>query len=219
MRLDPEVSRAKFDQEVQKLRGRSIMLRSWCCFEREITFPNVDLVFVPSRSALVMIPTAVQLGPAGSSGIQLQATEVSWLTTRAFGVRVAMSDFDLRPPSVEFRDAWTWELVSDAGMVTRGFRPLPGGDIQNITPPGLHPRTERPFLCAQGVREYHEHPEHSGDDWMRHRGSIGLVEIVTLIHDSCVSNCRANLVLGAQLRLGMGPFAPPQLAQVGNGSP
>ena len=41
-----------------------------------------------------------------------------------------------------------------------------------------------PFLCLAGVREYHEHPAHSGDHWELHRPSgtgrlIRLIEIIS----------------------------------------
>jgi hypothetical protein len=28
-----------------------------------------------------------------------------------------------------------------------------------------------PLLCVPGVREYHNHPGHSGDSWLLHRGT------------------------------------------------
>ena len=31
---------------------------------------------------------------------------------------------------------------------------------------------EIPFLCHPGVREYHEHPAHDGNDWLLHRTSV-----------------------------------------------
>ena len=40
-----------------------------------------------------------------------------------------------------------------------------------------------PFLCIAGVREYHEHPAHSGDVWELHRpvGAGRLVRILEVI--------------------------------------
>ena len=32
-----------------------------------------------------------------------------------------------------------------------------------------HPKTGRPFFCVPGIREYHDHPQHSGDPWLLHR--------------------------------------------------
>jgi hypothetical protein len=29
---------------------------------------------------------------------------------------------------------------------------------------------DRPFVCLQGVREYHDNPGHTGDSWWLHRG-------------------------------------------------
>ena len=36
---------------------------------------------------------------------------------------------------------------------------------------GPHDSEDVPFLCIPGVREYHEHPAHSGDSWLLHKGS------------------------------------------------
>jgi hypothetical protein len=43
---------------------------------------------------------------------------------------------------------------------------------------------EVPFLCLAGVREYHEHPGHSGDIWEFHRisGAGRLVRLLEIIH-------------------------------------
>lgn len=41
-----------------------------------------------------------------------------------------------------------------------------------------------PFLCIAGVREYHEHPAHSGDLWELHResGAGRLARVLEVIH-------------------------------------
>ena len=41
-----------------------------------------------------------------------------------------------------------------------------------------------PFLCVAGVREYHDHPAHSGDHWLSHRTSgagrlVRLLEVIS----------------------------------------
>lgn len=41
-----------------------------------------------------------------------------------------------------------------------------------------------PFICLPGVREYHEHPGHTGDSWFLHRLSgVGtLYNLVTQLY-------------------------------------
>ena len=38
-------------------------------------------------------------------------------------------------------------------------------DPTGVFNPGLHPETQRPFICMRGVREYHTHPSHVSDLW------------------------------------------------------
>ena len=33
----------------------------------------------------------------------------------------------------------------------------------------VHPDTGRPFFCVPGIRQYHDHPQHSGDSWLLQR--------------------------------------------------
>ncbi len=42
---------------------------------------------------------------------------------------------------------------------------------------------ERPFVCLQGVREYHDNPGHTGDSWWLHRaaGAGRIVRLLELI--------------------------------------
>jgi len=48
----------------------------------------------------------------------------------------------------------------------------------------FHHPDDIPFLCIAGVKEYHEHPGHSGDSWELHRssGAGRLVRILEVIH-------------------------------------
>jgi hypothetical protein len=57
-----------------------------------------------------------------------------------------------------------------AGLQMRAVQPL----MQ------AHAPDEVPFLCIAGVREYHNHPGHTGDDWMLHRAS-GAGRVVRLL--------------------------------------
>ena len=46
-----------------------------------------------------------------------------------------------------------------------------------------HSPDDLPFLCVAGVKEYHDHPGHSGDPWELHRatGAGRLVRLLGVI--------------------------------------
>lgn len=67
-----------------------------------------------------------------------------------------------------------------------------------------------PFLCVAGVREYHDHPAHSGDPWELHRttGAGSLVRLLDLIHTygpGAVSGWGVALVPQVSLAFGQPP--------------
>lgn len=79
--------------------------------------------------------------------------------------RIDYWNFDLWPPSVTFLNPVTQEPA-----------PPPVRALDRISPSEVrdalvdqHPHTLLPFLCLPGIREYHSHPQHSGDDWLLHR--------------------------------------------------
>lgn len=116
------------------------------------------------------------------------------LAAQAFKARFDLTDYDLRAPSLEFRDPWTDALLSYGTM----FRALEyEKDRQaHIVLLDDHPTTHKPFLCLRGIREYHEHPQHSGDEWLLYRTQMSLFSIamslwrvsIDLIHPMLVSH-------------------------------
>ena len=56
-----------------------------------------------------------------------------------------------------------------------------------------------PFLCIAGVREYHDHPGHSGDAWELHRRSgagrfVRLLETITKYGVQPITEYHVSLV-------------------------
>jgi hypothetical protein len=80
-------------------------------------------------------------------------------------VRIDYWNFDLWPPSVTFLDPVTRE---PAVPLVRALARVSPSEVRDVLI-DHHPLTGRPFLCLPGVREYHSHPQHSGDDWLLHR--------------------------------------------------
>ncbi len=60
----------------------------------------------------------------------------------------------------------------------------------------VHPSTKQPFLCLPGVREYHSHPQHSGDSWDLHRytGAGNLHFILEYIWLYCIKSITGMIV-------------------------
>ena len=74
-----------------------------------------------------------------------------------------------------------------------------------------HSPDDIPFLCIAGVREYHEHPAHSGDAWELHRadGAGRLVRLLEIIHRyGVVPIAGYGVQLVPQVGLNYGP--PPE---------
>lgn len=80
-------------------------------------------------------------------------------------IRVTFENYDVWAPSVTFIDYFTREPAPPFLQAVT----WENGERRNVLI-GPHPKTGLAFLCLPGVREYHEHHEHSGDDWLLHRG-------------------------------------------------
>lgn len=171
--VDPTVSRTKFDQDIADFRALAPEYGSRGWFLVEADFPRAFVVLA-----------APQLNPPP-------------LVT---GVSFDYKDYDLRPPSVRLVNPFTREpwrsdqLPTNLRRRVEGATPvlIPGLQLQ---PGAAMPRIfqeqtlmqsypdEIPFLCIAGVREYHDHPAHSGDAWELHRsaGAGRLVRILEVI--------------------------------------
>jgi hypothetical protein len=157
--VDPAVSEAKFARELAQYREREreYQRRGWWLLQAE--FPQVFIVFATPQ----LKPPAV-----------------------VFGAELDFTNYDLWPPSVRLADSFTREPykaselptilkrrttsaapVAFADLGPQGATPLV---VQDIPLMQWHGPDDVPFLCLPGVREYHDHPAHSGDLWLLHRG-------------------------------------------------
>jgi hypothetical protein len=181
MQLDPEVERRKFAAEVAILERNARQLHANGAIVLRCEQPEIDVLFVPRWP----------LRAAVLGGI----LEFPNLSARAFGVRFDLSGYDQRPPSVSFRDPWTWASAThgalpNAILVGQGVQP------QLVIIAG-HPVTGQSFLCIRGVREYHEHPQHDGDDWAMHRSSVNIFLLTLRIAELAITSVRPVLQPGS----------------------
>ena len=151
--VDPAVSRAKFERELADYRklADEYARRGWWMIKAE--FPEVFVVFA-----------APQLKPPAV----------------VFGALLDFTNYDFLPPSVRLVDPFTREPYKGKNLPVPLLRrsqlaPLPINSINDssdLPPQALmqfHNPEDIPFLCMPGVREYHQHPAHSGDLWLLHR--------------------------------------------------
>ncbi len=215
MLLDLEVERRKFKTEVNLLRRNTARLQAAGAFMLRAKRPVIDVLFVPRWP--LQFPMAVQV-PAGhpppdpkdevdstADGLEaraqsiVQIREIPALAARSFGVRFDLSGYDQRAPSVSFRDPISWERA------TYGALPLgqiaEEGQNPQLVVLGGHPINGHPFLCIRGVREYHEHPEHTGDDWALYRGSINVFALIQRVARVMLKQIRLQLIITPQLAL------------------
>lgn len=187
MELDRRVVAKKFAHEVALLEQHRSTLQSWGCFVTRVEFPEVDIVFVPRNPVkatfAVDSPPSVGIAPPGA--IALAQAQITVLSARAFGARFSLVDYDMLPPSITFHDPFSWDLLRYQDM----FRAVKAeGGRGMVVLLDSHPTTKLPFLCLRGVREYHQHPQHSGDEWALYRAHSTLFSLVGTVWTVCVRN-------------------------------
>lgn len=193
MQVAPEVNHLKFDREMARLAEQRDVLEARGVFVLgSSAYPITELLMVPRHTLHLTFPVT----QSGSIFLPQTATmraEMLSLAARAFKARFDLSDYDLRAPSLELRDFWTDAVLPFATMLRavefepqRGVHPVLLDD---------HPSTHKPFICLRGIREYHEHPQHSGDDWLLYRTTVSLFSIVLSVWRVCVDLVHPEIFL------------------------
>jgi hypothetical protein len=165
---DQAVSRRKFAREVENLRAiePTLVSRGWWIMGAEFPYVKVALATVNMRPRFI-----------------------------PFAVRVDFTDYDARPLVIKFVDPFDDHELSAAEMMTKFPRRAPGAQPIELAPGQIqiptvdlyqhypHQAMSPGFLCLPGVRDYHDHPAHSGDPWELHRSGgegrlFNLLEII-----------------------------------------
>ena len=149
--VDPAVSEAKFNREVADFRKLENEYREKGWWMLRAKFPEVSVVFVSPK----LTPPSV-----------------------LFGVELNFENYDLWPPSVRLvnpftRIPYTYDKLAFKLLRLVPVQAPPGQAGQMMAQQPLmvaHRPDQIPFLCLPGVREYHDHPAHTGDSWLLRRG-------------------------------------------------
>lgn len=168
--VDPEVTRVKFERELELWR------------ENEDTYRRRGWILLGRREL------EVDVGFLGR--VPLGANVIPAMTACA---RLDFTNYDLWPPSVEFINPFTGEYAPPPVQALVESDEGPRNLVVHS-----HPETNRPFFCVPGVRQYHDHPQHSGDSWLLHRrtGEGSLATICDRIWRTMARN-----VVGMQIGL------------------
>ena len=195
MKINARVSKLKFEKEVDRLGTQAATLGKRGVIIHRIHYPLVEVIFIPGNNLVISFPGTPPSLPPGfvlPPGPYMVSGSLQGLSSKAFGVRISLDDFDQRAPSVVFCDPFTWEELT-YDKLHRGNHIGENKKPFNVLL-DKHPHTKKPFLCMRGIREYHEHPQHTGDDWMQYRKYSGLFSMIDTIWNTCVHNANPLLL-------------------------
>ena len=187
---DPAVSRRKFNREIREFRSQAAEYRRRGWYLTHARFPE----------ALVILATA-------------KTQPITILC----GVSFDYSNYDAVPPSVRLVHPLTSEPYKYSTLPTKLLRRLAETNSPGVAPGEVklqplmqaHQGTDEiPFLCIAGVREYHDHPAHSGDHWELHRTSgagrlVRLVEIISKYGLETIVGFSVQIVPKVQFNFGL----------------
>jgi hypothetical protein len=145
--VDPEVSRSKLASQLADWRSNKELYhdRGWHLLGHDDL--QVDIAFS------VRLP----IGPFND------------LAAIPLAVRFGFENYDVWAPSVRLIDPITRRWLQIPRLRALDFNAAGPSDIPLDLFVNQHPDTGHAFLCKPGVREYHSHFEHTGDDWLLYR--------------------------------------------------
>ena len=195
---DPVVSRNKFNREIAEFHSLRDQYSQQGWFLVHAKYPHAFVILATSKTKPVMI----------FSGVSFDYT-----------------NYDAVPPSVRLVHPITGKPYKNSELPSQLPRSLPA---QRLNLPGAPEGAQQleflqqqplmqaygsndiPFLCLAGVREYHEHPAHSGDPWELHRPSgagrlIRLIEIISKYGLETISGFNVQMIPKIVFSFGVPP--------------
>jgi hypothetical protein len=152
--VDPEISRQKLRREVERWKASSVHEeRGWILLRYDEDELTVEVAFLATVSLNV---------------------GVAPLPIVVCAIRLTYDNYDLWPPSLTFIDVFTRQPSKPH---VRALQPS-GNGVRDVLI-DTHPETQQAFFCVPGIREYHTHPQHTGDSWLLYRergeGSLSII--------------------------------------------
>jgi hypothetical protein len=175
--VDPEISRTKLEREIEAWRANDADYRTRGWLLLRHEGLSVELAFLGKI-------------PLGNAHVPIVLPTI----------RLEYENYDLWPPSMTLIDIFTGEPTEP--QLTQAFLMTDTGPRQIL----LRNADGKAFLCVPGTREFHDHPQHSGEPWSLFRSrKMGALAVVA----ERVSQSMTQTIQG----LGMQPVLvqqPPQ---------
>jgi len=159
--VEPEVSLIKFNEEMGNFHKISNVWREKGVFLIHENYPVVEFMFTTPK----LRPSAI-----------------------AFAVRIDFTNYDIEPPSLKFICPFTKKTLTRQEVLAHFIQVKMPDNVNPLVPIQNQiqqqdllqgPPNEIPFFCIPGIKEYHDHPAHTGDSWLLYRkegeGSLGFI--------------------------------------------
>lgn len=151
---DLQVTKKKFQREVETFKASVDSYRARGILLQKAEFPLVYVMF-----------TAPHLKPVPV----------------VFAARIDFTNYDATPPSLVLVDPFSFEPIpiQNVGTSFPKLLKMAEGQFQPQFLLQHYGTDDIPFLCVEGIKEYHLHPAHTGNSWFLHRqkgkGTLGYI--------------------------------------------
>ena len=224
--VDPAVSRRKFDREIAEFRSQAAQYgrRGWFLVDAE--FPHALVVLATAKTQLISILCGVRFDYSNYDAAPPSVRLVHPLTREPYMWSQVPTRLPRMPSPPNAGQAVPQALPPElAQALAQGrVQGLPPEVAQALAQGGpqapvvvqpqpllqAHGDDDIPFLCIAGVREYHEHPAHTGDPWESHRTAgagrlIRLVEVISKYGLETIDGFEVQFAPKIRFRVGVPP--------------
>lgn len=166
--VEPEISRQKLQREVDAWRSNEADYRARGWLLLRHDVLTVELAFLGRI-------------PLGNAQVPIVLPTI----------RLEYENYDLWPPSMTFIDVFTGDAAEP--LLLNAFLMTDSGP-RNIL---LRNADGKAFLCVPGTREFHDHPQHSGEPWALFRArKMGALAVIA----ERVSESMTNTIKGVGIQ-------------------
>lgn len=198
--VDQRVSRIKYERQVENYERLESSYRKEGIIALSIEFPYFEFAFFAKETLLQIKDLSIV--PEKTLFIRKPVPFC------LFSIKIDYTNFDTMPPSISIINLFTSkkekyvnvppyispDQQNKQSLIDEKFKSI----NQNVL---LQDNKKDLFFCLRGIKEYHEHPQHSGDSWFLYR-TAGKGDIITILDQlQLYSIANFNKLVSQQLKL------------------